>query len=140
MTLVRSVLLGTSSGAAGTTALNAVTFLDMALRGRPASRTPQDTVARVAGSLHIGLGTGATRESRLSGLGSLGGTATGVAVGTAYGLAHALGIRPPRWAAAELLTAAALAAGNLPLVLSGMSDPREWSVGDWLADVVPHVA
>ena len=34
------LLAGIAAGAAGTTALNATTYLDMALRGRPASRTP----------------------------------------------------------------------------------------------------
>ncbi len=33
----RRLLLGAAAGAAGTTALDAVTYLDMALRGRPAS-------------------------------------------------------------------------------------------------------
>lgn len=36
------------AGAAGTTALNAVTYLDMALWARPAISTPQESVQRLA--------------------------------------------------------------------------------------------
>ena len=38
------MLRGAAAGAAGTTALNVVTYLDMAVRGRPASSTPERTV------------------------------------------------------------------------------------------------
>lgn len=40
--MTRRFLHGLAAGAAGTTALNAVTYLDMALRGRPASTTPEE--------------------------------------------------------------------------------------------------
>jgi hypothetical protein len=36
----KGVLRGAAAGAAGTTALNAVTYLDMVVRGRPASDAP----------------------------------------------------------------------------------------------------
>jgi hypothetical protein len=36
------------AGAAGTAALNAVTYADMAVRGRAASQTPQRSVRRLA--------------------------------------------------------------------------------------------
>jgi hypothetical protein len=35
MSIGRGLLAGAVAGAAGTTALNAVTYLDMAIRGRP---------------------------------------------------------------------------------------------------------
>ena len=38
------VLRGAAAGAAGTTALNAVTYLDMTVRGRGTSSTPEQTV------------------------------------------------------------------------------------------------
>jgi hypothetical protein len=43
-TLVR----GAAAGAVGTTALNTATYLDMVLRARPASSTPQDTVEKLS--------------------------------------------------------------------------------------------
>jgi hypothetical protein len=35
------LLSGAAAGAAGTTALNVITYLDIALRGRPTSTTPE---------------------------------------------------------------------------------------------------
>jgi hypothetical protein len=45
--ILRSVLTGAAAGAAGTTGLNAVTYMDMAGRGRPVSGAPEDTVDRL---------------------------------------------------------------------------------------------
>ena len=42
-------LLGAAAGAAGTTALNFLTYVDMAVRGRPASSTPEKTVRDAVG-------------------------------------------------------------------------------------------
>jgi hypothetical protein len=61
---------GAVAGAAGTTALNAVGFADMALRGRPASSVParvaEQLVTRVGGTVP---GSDAARQNRLEGLG-----------------------------------------------------------------------
>src|SRR3954468_1758615 len=75
-------LRGAAAGAAGTTALNIVTYLDMALRGRPASTTPDRTVERLAGTAHLSIpGEGERRASRVEGLGALTGLVAGVGVG-----------------------------------------------------------
>jgi hypothetical protein len=42
--LMLGVLHGAAAGAAGTTALNAVTYLDMLIRARPESTTPGQVV------------------------------------------------------------------------------------------------
>ena len=47
MTAARGILAGAAAGAAGTTALNLIAYLDMTLRGRGASSTPEDTVEKV---------------------------------------------------------------------------------------------
>src|SRR3954468_5982615 len=84
---VTTALGGAAAGAAGTTALNAVTYLDMALRGRPASSTPEDTVEKLAHAAHTEVpGDDETRSKRLSGLGPLTGIATGIGVGALAGL------------------------------------------------------
>ena len=31
-------------------------------------------------------------------------------------------------------------AGNAPMTVLGVTDPRTWSAVDWVADVVPHMA
>jgi hypothetical protein len=137
----RHVLAGALAGAAGTTALNAVTYLDMALRGRPASSTPEDSVEKLADSLQVGIpGQGDTRENRLSGLGALSGLLTGACVGVAYGAATGLLGRPPLGWGSLLAGGSAMVAANGPMALSGITDPRSWSAADWLSDVLPHAA
>ena len=46
--MFRVLLKGALAGAAGTAALNGVTYLDMAVRARPASEAPQQAVDKVA--------------------------------------------------------------------------------------------
>jgi len=135
------LLRGAAAGAAGTTALNAVTYLDMAVRGRPASSTPQQTVEQVVGRLPVDVpGDTQQRDNRVSGLGSLSGLATGVAMGAALGMARAVGLRAPVPVAAAAVAVVAMAGANGPMVALGVTDPRSWTATDWLADVVPHLA
>ena len=54
--MLSALLRGALAGAAGTTALNAVTYLDIAVRARPASETPQRAVKAVAGASTSSLG------------------------------------------------------------------------------------
>src|SRR5262245_34576087 len=91
----RHLVAGAAAGAAGTTALNAATCVDMALRGRSESSTPQRTVEAIADRAGLRVpGYGQARDNRLSGLGALSGIATGVAVGAAFGALRAAGLRP----------------------------------------------
>lgn len=137
--LGRSALRGAAAGAAGTTALNAATYLDMLLRARPASSTPQETVQKGTAALGVTVpGVGEDQENRTSALGALTGLATGVGVGAAYGLVRGLGLRPSVVVGAALTATAALVAANGPMAALGVSDPRDWSTADWAADVVPH--
>ena len=100
------LLRGAAAGAAGTTALNVVTYLDMAVRGRPASTTPGNTVEKLAATAHLTIpGDGATRASRVEGLGALTGLVAGIGVGGLFGLARASGFR-----AGTLLTTLTVAA------------------------------
>jgi hypothetical protein len=139
--LTRSVLRGAAAGAAGTTALNAATYLDMVLRARPASSTPQETVEKGTDALGVEVpGEGEDKDNRTSALGALTGLATGVAVGAAYGLVRGLGLRPPALVGAGLTAGVALVGANGPMAALGVSDPRTWSTSDWVADLVPHVA
>lgn len=63
---------GAIADAAGTTALNAATCLDMAVRARPASSTPEQVVQRRAELVGTQLpGNDDERQARESGLGNL---------------------------------------------------------------------
>jgi xanthosine utilization system XapX-like protein len=136
---VSAAVRGAAAGAAGTTALNAVTYLDMAWRGRPASSTPEDTVEKLAHTAGLEVpGDDATRQNRLAGLGPLTGIATGVGVGVVAGL---LARRdPPLPVLAGLVGAVAMAGANGPMTALRITDPRQWSPADWISDVVPHLA
>ncbi len=138
--MMRRLLLGAAAGAAGTTALNALTYADMTWRARPASTTPEKTVEQLAAAADLEIpGEGEERQNRLSALGALSGILTGVGVGAVYGLVRTIGVRPPTWLAATLLTAGAMAGSNGPMTVLGITDPRTWSPADWVSDVVPHV-
>jgi hypothetical protein len=134
-------LRGAAAGAAGTTALHAVTYLDMAVRGRAGSSTPEDTVEKLAGKAHVTIpGDQQKRANRLQGLGPLLGLGAGIGIGVATGLARAAGFRSQPVVGTLLTTAGVLVAGNGPMTVLGVTDPRTWSATDWASDVVPHLA
>jgi hypothetical protein len=135
---VRTAMRGAAAGAAGTTALNAVTYLDMAVRGRPASSTPEDTVEKVASAAGVEVpGDDESRRNRLAGLGALTGIAAGVGVGVLAGL---LAPRMPLPVLAGTIATAAMAGANGPMTALGITDPRSWDAASWISDVVPHLA
>jgi hypothetical protein len=139
--VVRGIVRGAAAGAAGTTALNAMTYLDMAVRGRPSSSTPQETVRTLAAEVDVSIpGEGETEDNRVSGLGPLLGIAAGVGTGAAVGVGRQLGFPRGLPTSALATLVVAMLAGNAPMTATGVTDPRSWSVDAWLADVVPHVA
>ncbi len=139
--LFKGALAGATAGAAGTVALNAVTYLDMVVRARPASSTPQQVVSRLADTAGVEIpGDEETRQNRLSGLGPLAGLVTGVAVGSLVGFLRAAGLRLPGAVTAVLTGATAMAATDTPMAVLGVSDPRRWTATDWLSDAAPHLA
>ena len=135
------MLRGAAAGAAGTTALNAVTYLDMTVRGRGTSSTPEDTVEKLAATAHVQIpGRGETRQNRVQGLGPLMGLAAGIGVGVLGGLARAAGHRSATPVGITLTTLGVLVVANGPMTALGVTDPRTWSATDWASDLVPHLA
>lgn len=131
---------GAAAGATGTTALNAVTSLDVAVRGRAPSDTPQQVVARLADAVGVEVpGRRRERARRLAGLGPLAGTLTGVGIGGIAGVLRRAGLRLPTAVGGPLLGLAAMAAADGPLAVLRISDPRRWSTADLVADAVPHL-
>jgi len=134
------VLRGAVAGAAGTSALNAVTYLDMAVRGRGSSSTPEQTVEKLADKAHVPIpGDAETRSNRVQGLGPLTGLAAGIGVGVLTGLVRATGFRSRPLVGTGLITAGVLVAANGPMTVLGITDPRTWSRTDWISDLVPHL-
>jgi hypothetical protein len=139
--MMRNLLAGVAAGAAGTTALNAVTYLDMATRARPASTTPDDTVRKAQELAGISLGESSEdADNRRSALGALLGIVSGLTVGALYGL-----LRPRlRGVPLGVLGVGAGLAANVgttgPMAALGVTDPRSWPAGSWVSDLVPHLA
>lgn len=138
------ILRGAAAGAAGTTALNAATYLDMAVRGRASSSAPQDLVEAVADRADVEIpGHGDERDNRLAGLGPLSGIGVGVVIGAAAGLVlgalRKRGVTLPAPVPVVLIGAAAMASSDVPLKLFGISDPSDWEAKDWAADALPHL-
>ncbi|MEU6774979.1 hypothetical protein [Streptomyces sp. NPDC046759] len=138
--MFRSIARGCAAGAAGTTALNAVSYLDMALRGRPSSTTPEAVVDKLTTEAGHPLPDGDGRDNRLSGMGALAGIAVGVGTGAVVSLLHRAGVRPPAWLGAVLTGALAMTLTDVPIAGLDISDPRTWSAADWTADAIPHLA
>jgi hypothetical protein len=134
------ILAGSAAGAAGSAALNAVTYLDMTVRGRPGSSTPQDTVKAMEERLPVSVpGDGETRENRVTGLASLTGIVTGIGVGAVFGVLHRAGLRLPKPVGAVVVGLAVMAATDGSMVRLRVTDPRTWSATDWVGDLVPHL-
>lgn len=143
MGLVRDLAHGLIAGAAGTVALNALTYLDMAVRARPASSVPAQTAQALAEDADVDLAPrddDETVENRGEGLGALMGYGSGLGFGALYGVVAPRFARVPIPVGAGALTLAAMAGANVPAMATGVTDPREWSGEAWAADIVPHLA
>jgi hypothetical protein len=76
--MLQQLSRGVLAGLAGTTALNAVTYADMVLRGRPPSSAPERMAGELARRSGVAIpGTAEQRQNRLPALGALAGAATG---------------------------------------------------------------
>lgn len=135
------VLCGAAAGAAGTTALNTVGYLDMLLRGRGPSSAPATTVERLSETAHVPIpGDADARHNRISSLGALTGIVAGAGMGATLGLALGCGWRPATVVLTATATVGALIGTNGPMTVLRVTDPRTWSRSDWISDIVPHVA
>ncbi|MGC5361693.1 hypothetical protein ACPXCE_08375 [Streptomyces sp. DT24] len=138
--MIRTVGRGLLAGAAGTTALNVVTYADMALRGRPTSSAPETTVSRLADLVGRPVpGDDEHRGNRLSGLGALSGLLVGTGAGAVAAVTRRAGLRLPVWLGGVLTGALVMAATDAPMAGLKVSDPRTWSATDWVSDAVPHL-
>jgi hypothetical protein len=166
--MANRIVAGMVAGAAGTLALNFAGYLDMLVRGRPASHLPAQVAGKIADEIGLPLDfdldadpdddddaddhaakDSADEEgdaldqrvaSRQEALGALLGYANGIGMGLAYGILRLVLPRPPTWIAGGALGTLAMAASDYPATKLGLTDPTTWSSKDWAADVVPHMA
>jgi len=137
MTVRPGIAAGVAAGAVGTVALNTVTYLDMLVRGRPASNVPADAARKLLAGVY--LGDDDTAPSRQEALGALLGVVTGLGVGAIYGLIRSR-VYVPSPAADLCLAAGVMMGSDLPLTALGLTDPRRWDATGWAADLLPHLA
>ncbi len=145
--MLREALIGTVAGAVGTVALNATTYGDMVVRGRPASSVPSQAAGQLVDKMGIDLSAenedpdGPTAQNRLSGLGALQGYVVGLGLGLAYGLVRPrLGGKVPVPRAGVVLCLAAMVGSDGPATALGVTDPRQYDLNSWVSDIVPHLA
>lgn len=144
---MRGLLAGALAGAAGTLALDVVSYGDMALRGRSASTMPAEVVRRLAvkaGYAPLSIPAeeaSETTNNRRSALGALSGYAIGISIGAAYGIISlAAGTKRQLFLRTVVLGAVAMAASDVPATLLGATNLKEWTATSWVSDIVPHVA
>jgi hypothetical protein len=159
--MANRIVAGAVAGAAGVVALNVASYLDMLVRGRPASDMPARIAGKLADEVGVPLdfdaGGGEEADSgapaadeeaaaseaaahRAEALGALLGTLDGIGIGVVYGIARLILPRPPAWLAGAALGSIAMAAADYPATRLGLTEPRDWSTADWISDVMPHMA
>jgi hypothetical protein len=142
--MLREVATGATAGAVGTTALNYTSYLDMLLRGRPPSEMPAEVARELSDRMGLELRmegeASEKQEHRESAFGAMLGIETGILVGALYGpIRERLPDKTIPFAGIGV-GAIAMALSNIPQITMGLTDPKEWSFADWLADVLPHLA
>ena len=141
MSVWRGSLAGILAGAAGTTALNAVSYVDMVMSARPASNTPEETIKKLEVAVNFTVpGDDEQRENRITALGPITGILVGVTVGAFLGIARSLGWRPSTIVLAIVGAGSVLIGSNGPMTILGVTDPRTWTAKAWVSDIVPHLA
>jgi hypothetical protein len=136
--MIRRLARGLAAGATGTIALELTTYLDMLVRGRPPSDQPDRLGSALSDHVGFAAGEDEAATSRRSGLGSAFGYIDGLALPVLYAAMAPRRDRPVL-AAALLLSVGAMIGSNGPAVAFGLTDPRTWSLDDWLTDAVPHL-
>jgi hypothetical protein len=140
--IARRLITGVAAGAVGTSAINLVTYLDMAVRGRPASQTPAEVVDQLEDRTGVRLAErkgSEPEQNRRQAVGALLGFVTGLGVGALYGLIRPSVRSVPFAVTGAVAGLAAMAGSDVPATALGATDPKRWRPVDWLADLVPHV-
>jgi hypothetical protein len=145
--MMRGLLAGAVAGAVGTMALDVVSYVDMALRGRQSSDMPAEVIrllAEKAGCAQLGVPTdeaSTDTKNRRSALGALSGYAIGIGIGALYGaISLAAGTKRRLLLRTIALGALAMAASDVPATLLGATNPKDWNATSWASDIMPHMA
>jgi hypothetical protein len=140
---LNTLLRGAIAGAAGTIALDLTTYGDMLVRGRGASSVPAQMAGVLAGKFGISplamSAEGDLANNRREAAGAMLGYTTGVGIGVLYGALRGAKKRGASPLAGVAVGLSAMAASDVPIAVTGVSDPATWSPTDWLSDIIPHL-
>lgn len=135
------IVAGSLAGMAGATALNATTYLDQAVRARPAGSTPRQTVGKLADAAGVDIpGSGKEVDNRLEGMGQLAGYGVGIGVGALAGLLRGSHVKVPKLLAIVAVGLGAMALSDTVMTRLGVTEPQEWTAESIAADAIPHLA
>lgn len=134
------ITAGMLAGAAGATAMNAVSYADQAVQGNASTTSPTGgSVAETA--REAGNSAGAPTDGAKAGaLGPLGGLGIGVGVGAVAGLIRGSNATPPPVTAAIVTGLVAMGIGEGAAVATGAAKSDWASPANLLRDLVPHLA
>jgi hypothetical protein len=139
--LLTGITSGLLAGAAGATALNAVTYAQQAARGTPSSATPDQAAQAAVEAVGARVpGSPDTRQNRLEGLGPLTGYGVGLGVGAVAGVLRAYWVKVPIALAPAIVGLGAMAISDGVMTALGITDPRAWTPASVINDAVPHLA
>jgi len=139
--LLAGAAAGALAGAAGATALNATSYLDMVLRGRPAGSSPKATVDAASDAAGTDVpGERDQAQNRASGAGELAGIGVGLGVGAVAGILRAFHVKIPMVLAPVVTGLGAMAISDSAMTALGVTDPRSWDAGTVASDALPHLA
>ena len=140
--MLQRVLLGIIAGAAGTMALDITTYGDMFLRGRPPAASPPPSPVvwpiRSASGFRQRRDRGKSRQPSQCHRGPAW-LRDRLRHRRRLRLIRGRGGRIPTPLAGTAVGILAMVASDLPIALSGASDPRTWTPVDWLSDLIPHL-
>jgi hypothetical protein len=128
-----NVIAGAVAGAAATAVLNATTYTDMAVRGRPPSTLPSRMAERFAQKLGITLD-----DNQKSGAGMLLGYVDGFGAGTAFSLARSMCPDVPALWAGIALGLATMAMSEGTATAMGETNPATWPASAWISGLIPR--
>jgi hypothetical protein len=129
------VLHGVLAGAAGTAALDLLSYADMAFRDRPPSELPDKMVAAIARSAHAPV----PDRNRSQAFGALLGYADGLSAGAVFALVRPRMRGVPWYAAALALAFFTMLLSEGTATAMQQTDPRRWGVSGWVSDILPRV-
>ena len=131
---------GLIAGAAGTTALNLVSYVRQTVQATPSSATPDQAAESVVRAVGAEVpGTPDERQNRLEGLGPLAGLGVGLGVGALAGGLRATTLKVPFPAAVAAVGLGAMAISDTVMAVLGISSPRPWTPASVAQDAAPHL-